>query len=44
MVLVTQIHPESSCGPNLAIESKEENIPNDCFYKMKWTHINKVSK
>ena len=42
MVLVTQIYPESSCDVHLTFEKNEENIPEDCFYRIKWNQLNGV--
>ena len=38
------IYPKStSCGTDMGFEKKEENVPDDCFYKIKWKQLNVVN-
>ena len=38
------IYPKSiSCGTDMVFEKKEENVLDDCFYKIKWKQLNVVN-
>ena len=38
------IYPKSIfCGTGMGFETREENMPDDCFYKIKWKQLNVVN-